>query len=242
MDRTLKQVAHLRSTQRAGSQIMMCFHQVIPETGEGAFLLSTRTNLISPNVLNRQRSHSISGRNRGTLLPEPQPNCESLARQRDNPPRCNFSKATRQLISFGLPLGLFQLSHSQTRNDKARRDIVGSDSMVARIRSQISSLNSWPHIHTPIYSTFFSLCPATQLMGHVELTMGKGRVGEDHSCPPFMYIKVSEILNQDQDDTFRISSSGSNSLFCNCLHHLFEEITARDAKTSSLMWASTSTS
>ncbi|MBS3917881.1 MAG: hypothetical protein KG012_03230, partial [Deltaproteobacteria bacterium] len=64
------------------------------------------------------------------------------------PSRCNFSKATRQLISFGLPLGLFQLSHWQTRNDNARRDIVGSDSMVARIRSQISSLNSWPHIRT----------------------------------------------------------------------------------------------
>jgi hypothetical protein len=45
-------------------------------------------------------------------------------------------------------LGLFQWSHSQTRNDKARREIVGSEAMVARMRAQISSLNSWPHIRT----------------------------------------------------------------------------------------------
>ena len=46
----------------------------------------------------------------------------------------------------------------------------------------------------------------------------------------YVTLRFSEILNQDQDDTFRISSSGSNSLFCNCLHHLFEEITGPGCK------------
>jgi hypothetical protein len=64
------------------------------------------------------------------------------------PARCNFSKATRQLISFGLPLGLLHWSHAQTRNDKARREMVGSESMVARIRAQMASPNSWPQIRT----------------------------------------------------------------------------------------------
>jgi len=121
------------------------------------YRLETATILISPSCF---RVHCNSGTSISLsadgFAQDRSKHDSSAAGSGINPRRCSSSSALRQLTSLRLPLAARHCSHSQTRNDRARRDNDGSFSTVALIRAIISRSNSWPHIRMPPYITLLT--------------------------------------------------------------------------------------
>lgn len=104
---------------------------------------------MAPNCFKDALSAAICGAGPPAFLPREKASIGLAAGKLNTPPRASLPSATRQLISFHLPLGERQSNHWHTRRDKARREISGFRSIKPPMRSITEGENDWPHITMP---------------------------------------------------------------------------------------------
>ncbi|MEI7881521.1 MAG: hypothetical protein WCI95_11670 [bacterium] len=92
--------------------------------------------------------------------------------------------ALRQLISCKFPAGLRHSSHSQTRNESCRREIVGASTTVCVIRNRISSENIRPPTVTMRDNLAGQLCGVQLYLWVILSLKGEGEERGGRTPPP----------------------------------------------------------
>ena len=150
VDRTVNQITHLRSTQGAGSQIMIRLHQLIPETGQRAVLALNKNQFdLSQRLQPTAKRLNLWKRQRRPFFLNHSPVANPRLRKREMPPTVQLQQGHPTAHLLRLAIGALPVEPLADAQRQCPTRYRRSPSlMVARIRSQISSLNSWPHIRT----------------------------------------------------------------------------------------------